>query len=173
MIEIQSINYCKQRYIWIFFACGFISSDLRPVVWFSSYKLQLFRYLKSFVKVLKLTGSLQVPTEKKPLNITTKTDVKAVKEPPNPEVQVPAGDESNKVNTAAARKSGGVHQVLSLDVTSAPRDANAVGQFGQAAMVASNEEAEVRKRWDEGHFNVYLSDQIPVDRAIPDTRPEM
>uniref|UniRef100_A0A4W6FQ49 Polypeptide N-acetylgalactosaminyltransferase 5 n=1 Tax=Lates calcarifer TaxID=8187 RepID=A0A4W6FQ49_LATCA len=31
----------------------------------------------------------------------------------------------------------------------------------------------VRKRWDEGHFNVYLSDKIPVDRAIPDTRPEM
>uniref|UniRef100_A0A3P9BNM4 Polypeptide N-acetylgalactosaminyltransferase 5 n=1 Tax=Maylandia zebra TaxID=106582 RepID=A0A3P9BNM4_9CICH len=32
-------------------------------------------------------------------------------------------------------------------------------------------DAEVKKRWDEGHFNVYLSDKIPVDRAIPDTRP--
>uniref|UniRef100_A0A671YY93 Polypeptide N-acetylgalactosaminyltransferase 5 n=1 Tax=Sparus aurata TaxID=8175 RepID=A0A671YY93_SPAAU len=36
----------------------------------------------------------------------------------------------------------------------------------------NNEDTEVRKRWDEGHFNVYLSDKIPVDRAIPDTRPE-
>uniref|UniRef100_H3DGE1 Glycosyltransferase 2-like domain-containing protein n=1 Tax=Tetraodon nigroviridis TaxID=99883 RepID=H3DGE1_TETNG len=30
----------------------------------------------------------------------------------------------------------------------------------------------VRERWDEGFFNVYLSDRIPVDRAVPDTRPE-
>lgn len=65
------------------------------------------------------------------------------------------------------------HKVLSLDVTLTPRDVNAVGQFGQAALVASNEDTEVRKRWDEGHFNVYLSDKIPVDRAIPDTRPKM
>uniref|UniRef100_A0A3P8PV78 Glycosyltransferase 2-like domain-containing protein n=1 Tax=Astatotilapia calliptera TaxID=8154 RepID=A0A3P8PV78_ASTCA len=35
----------------------------------------------------------------------------------------------------------------------------------------TSEDAEVKKRWDEGHFNVYLSDKIPVDRAIPDTRP--
>uniref|UniRef100_A0A3P8VQJ3 Polypeptide N-acetylgalactosaminyltransferase 5 n=1 Tax=Cynoglossus semilaevis TaxID=244447 RepID=A0A3P8VQJ3_CYNSE len=38
--------------------------------------------------------------------------------------------------------------------------------------VASNEEDEVKKRWDEGHFNVYLSDQIPIDRGMPDVRPE-
>uniref|UniRef100_A0A3B4WUG2 Polypeptide N-acetylgalactosaminyltransferase 5 n=1 Tax=Seriola lalandi dorsalis TaxID=1841481 RepID=A0A3B4WUG2_SERLL len=81
-----------------------------------------------------------------------------------------AGGDS-KDNSTAVRKPG-VHKVLSLDATLTPRDANAVGQFGQAALVASNEDAEVRKRWDEGHFNVYLSDQIPVDRAIPDTRPE-
>uniref|UniRef100_A0AAZ1XZR7 Glycosyltransferase 2-like domain-containing protein n=1 Tax=Oreochromis aureus TaxID=47969 RepID=A0AAZ1XZR7_OREAU len=65
----------------------------------------------------------------------------------------------------------GVHKVLSLDLTSSPRDANAVGQFGQPAVVGWKEDAEVKKRWDEGHFNVYLSDKIPVDRAIPDTRP--
>ncbi|KAL6100738.1 galnt5 [Pungitius sinensis] len=66
----------------------------------------------------------------------------------------------------------GVHKVLSLDLTIAPRDARAAGQFGQPALVANNEKAEVKKRWDEGHFNVFLSDRIPVDRAIPDTRPE-
>lgn len=76
-----------------------------------------------------------------------------------------------KDNATAVRKPG-VHKVLTLDVTLAPRNAKAVGQFGQAAFVSSNEDAEVRKRWDEGYFNVYLSDQIPIDRAIPDTRPD-
>lgn len=79
--------------------------------------------------------------------------------------------ESFKDNSTAANKTA-VHQVLSLDVTLSPRDPNAVGQFGLAAQVASNEEDEVKKRWDEGHFNVYLSDQIPIDRGIPDVRPE-
>uniref|UniRef100_A0A3Q3QZU4 Polypeptide N-acetylgalactosaminyltransferase n=1 Tax=Monopterus albus TaxID=43700 RepID=A0A3Q3QZU4_MONAL len=36
-----------------------------------------------------------------------------------------------------------------------------------------NEDTEVKRRWNEGYFNVYLSDRIPLDRAIPDTRPEM
>uniref|UniRef100_A0A3P8VSU3 Polypeptide N-acetylgalactosaminyltransferase 5 n=1 Tax=Cynoglossus semilaevis TaxID=244447 RepID=A0A3P8VSU3_CYNSE len=79
--------------------------------------------------------------------------------------------ESFKDNSTAANKTA-VHQVLSLDVTLSPRDPNAVGQFGLAAQVASNEEDEVKKRWDEGHFNVYLSDQIPIDRGMPDVRPE-
>lgn len=100
-----------------------------------------------------------------------KSDLNAVKETPKPTIKLHAGEDS-KNNSAAVRKPG-VHKVLSLDMTRAPRDANAVGQFGQAALVASNEDVEVRKRWDEGHFNVYLSDQIPVDRGIPDTRPEM
>uniref|UniRef100_A0A4W5PM51 Polypeptide N-acetylgalactosaminyltransferase 5 n=1 Tax=Hucho hucho TaxID=62062 RepID=A0A4W5PM51_9TELE len=68
-------------------------------------------------------------------------------------------------------RNAGVHKVFALDMTQAPRDANAIGQFGQAAIVPSDKEQEVRNRWNEGHFNVYLSDQIPVDRAIPDTRP--
>lgn len=76
-----------------------------------------------------------------------------------------------KDNATAVRKAG-VHKVLTLDATLAPRNAKAVGQFGQAAFVSSNEDAEVRKRWDEGYFNVYLSDQIPIDRAVPDTRPD-
>lgn len=78
-----------------------------------------------------------------------------------------------KENVTALRGKSGVHKVLSLDVTKAPRNPNAVGQFGQAVIWGSEEEAEVKKRWDEGHFNVHLSDQIPLDRAIPDTRPEM
>uniref|UniRef100_A0A3Q3DJM8 Polypeptide N-acetylgalactosaminyltransferase n=1 Tax=Hippocampus comes TaxID=109280 RepID=A0A3Q3DJM8_HIPCM len=66
-----------------------------------------------------------------------------------------------------------VHQVLSLDVTAAPRDPNAIGQFGQPATVPSEDSLKMKQRWNEGHFNVYLSEQIPLDRAIPDTRPEI
>ncbi|XP_061579600.1 polypeptide N-acetylgalactosaminyltransferase 5 [Cololabis saira] len=84
--------------------------------------------------------------------------------------KIKAGDDSLD-NFTAVRKSG-VHKVLSMDATVSPRNANAVGQFGQPGILASSEDAEVRRRWDEGHFNVYLSDQIPVDRAVPDTRPE-
>lgn len=80
-------------------------------------------------------------------------------------------DPGSKPDSAAARKAG-VHRVQHLDATLVPRDARAVGQFGQAALVSSREDAQVKKRWDEGFFNVYLSEQIPVDRAVPDTRPE-
>ncbi|MEQ2226477.1 hypothetical protein ILYODFUR_027870, partial [Ilyodon furcidens] len=74
-------------------------------------------------------------------------------------------------NSSAVRKPG-VHKVLSLDMTHAPRDPNAVGQFGLPVILPGSKDADVMKRWNEGHFNVYLSDQIPVDRAVPDTRPE-
>lgn len=74
--------------------------------------------------------------------------------------------------TSTAVRKAAVHRVQHLDATLVPRDAEAVGQFGQAALLSSREDAQVRKRWDEGFFNVYLSDQIPVDRAVPDTRPE-
>ncbi|XP_068559778.1 polypeptide N-acetylgalactosaminyltransferase 5 [Cebidichthys violaceus] len=100
-----------------------------------------------------------------------KHDLKAAKETPKPTIKLQAGD--SKDNSLTAVRKPGVHKVLSLDLTDAPRDANAVGQFGQAALVASHEDAEVKKRWGEGHFNVFLSDKIPVDRAVPDTRPEM
>ncbi|KAM3861953.1 polypeptide N-acetylgalactosaminyltransferase 5 [Diretmus argenteus] len=89
-----------------------------------------------------------------------------------PKPQRAAAAAASQVNSTVAGKPG-VHKVLSLDVTGAPRDAGAAGQFGQAAIVPSDKEGEVKKRWDEGHFNVFLSDQIPVDRAIPDTRPHM
>uniref|UniRef100_A0A3B5K155 Polypeptide N-acetylgalactosaminyltransferase n=1 Tax=Takifugu rubripes TaxID=31033 RepID=A0A3B5K155_TAKRU len=82
-----------------------------------------------------------------------------------PTVRTGAGPKPNS-------KKAGVHKVLYLDATLVPRDARAVGQFGQAVHVSSSEDALVRKSWDEGFFNVYLSNQIPLDRAIPDTRPE-
>lgn len=110
-------------------------------------------------------------TEEKLVRAIATGDPNAAKETLKPAMKLRAGDDS-KDNSTAVRKPG-VHKVVSLDATHVPRDANAVGQFGQAALVSSKEEPEVRKRWDEGHFNVYLSDQIPVDRAIPDTRPDM
>ncbi|XP_051564064.1 polypeptide N-acetylgalactosaminyltransferase 5-like isoform X2 [Myxocyprinus asiaticus] len=61
---------------------------------------------------------------------------------------------------------------MALDVTEKPRDQQAVGQFGQPARVPRGKELESQRRWKEGHFNVFLSEQIPIDRAIPDTRPQ-
>nr|XP_003478624.1 polypeptide N-acetylgalactosaminyltransferase 5 [Cavia porcellus] len=65
----------------------------------------------------------------------------------------------------------GMHQVLKIDVTLSPRDPKAPGQFGRPVIVPPGKEKEAQKRWKEGNFNVYLSDLIPVDRAIEDTRP--
>ncbi|XP_068185874.1 polypeptide N-acetylgalactosaminyltransferase 5 [Antennarius striatus] len=110
-------------------------------------------------------------TEDKQAGMITQRFSKVTKETPSPAIKLQAG-EGTRGNATTVIKAG-VHKVLSLDVTQSPRDSNAVGQYGQAAHVASEEDADVKKRWDEGHFNVYLSDKIPVDRAIPDTRPEM
>ncbi|XP_005315842.2 polypeptide N-acetylgalactosaminyltransferase 5 [Ictidomys tridecemlineatus] len=65
----------------------------------------------------------------------------------------------------------GMHQVLRVDVTLSPRDPKAPGQFGRPVVVPPGKEKEAERRWKEGNFNVYLSDLIPVDRAIEDTRP--
>ncbi|KAK2108923.1 Polypeptide N-acetylgalactosaminyltransferase 5 [Saguinus oedipus] len=65
----------------------------------------------------------------------------------------------------------GMHQVLRIDVTLSPRDPKAPGQFGRPVVVPHGKEKEAERRWKEGNFNVYLSDLIPVDRAIEDTRP--
>lgn len=67
--------------------------------------------------------------------------------------------------------SPGTHRVLSVDVTLAPRDPQAPGQFGHPVAVPDDKQEEAKSRWKEGNFNVYLSDLIPVDRAIADTRP--
>ncbi|XP_019492371.1 PREDICTED: polypeptide N-acetylgalactosaminyltransferase 5 [Hipposideros armiger] len=64
-----------------------------------------------------------------------------------------------------------MHQVLSIDMTVSPRDPKAPGQFGRPVVVPHGKEKEAERRWKEGNFNVYLSDLIPVDRAIEDTRP--
>nr|XP_014713757.1 polypeptide N-acetylgalactosaminyltransferase 5 [Equus asinus] len=65
----------------------------------------------------------------------------------------------------------GMHHVLKIDVTLSPRDPKAPGQFGRPVVVPHGKEKEAERRWKEGNFNVYLSDLIPVDRAIEDTRP--
>ncbi|MCI4378703.1 hypothetical protein PGIGA_G00218880 [Pangasianodon gigas] len=75
------------------------------------------------------------------------------------------------LDSTGVRKQGGLHVVMNLDVTHKPRDSRALGQFGWAAEVPLDDLEESRRRWSEGYFNVFLSEQIPVDRAIPDTRP--
>ncbi|NXX32876.1 GALT5 acetylgalactosaminyltransferase, partial [Nicator chloris] len=65
----------------------------------------------------------------------------------------------------------GMHRVLSMDATLTPRDPRAPGQFGHPVAVPDDKQEEAKSRWKEGNFNVYLSDLIPVDRAIADTRP--
>ncbi|XP_062933161.1 polypeptide N-acetylgalactosaminyltransferase 5 [Cynocephalus volans] len=65
----------------------------------------------------------------------------------------------------------GMHHVLRIDVTLSPRDPKAPGQLGRPIVVPPEKEKEANRRWKEGNFNVYLSDLIPVDRAIEDTRP--
>ncbi|GAB5575670.1 polypeptide N-acetylgalactosaminyltransferase 13 isoform X1 [Prionailurus iriomotensis] len=65
----------------------------------------------------------------------------------------------------------GMHHVLRIDLTLSPRDPKAPGQFGRPVVVPRGKEKEAERRWKEGNFNVYLSDLIPVDRAIEDTRP--
>ncbi|XP_053327290.1 polypeptide N-acetylgalactosaminyltransferase 5 [Spea bombifrons] len=74
-------------------------------------------------------------------------------------------------NQVAMARSSGKHKVLTLDRTMAPRDLRAPGQFGRPLKVPKDKEAEANRRWKEGNFNVYLSDLIPLDRAIEDTRP--
>ncbi|KAJ8352224.1 hypothetical protein SKAU_G00237000 [Synaphobranchus kaupii] len=76
-----------------------------------------------------------------------------------------------KANFSSAQKLG-MHRVMLLDMTQNPRDSSAIGQFGLPAVVPVGKQEEMHGRWSEGHFNVYLSEQIPVDRAIPDTRPQ-
>ncbi|XP_074684319.1 polypeptide N-acetylgalactosaminyltransferase 5 [Strix aluco] len=71
----------------------------------------------------------------------------------------------------AAGSSPGTHRVLSVDATLAPRDPQAPGQFGHPVAVPDDKQEEAKSRWKEGNFNVYLSDLIPVDRAVADTRP--
>ncbi|XP_056206540.1 polypeptide N-acetylgalactosaminyltransferase 5 [Falco biarmicus] len=71
----------------------------------------------------------------------------------------------------AGGRSLGTHRVLSVDATLAPRDPRAPGQFGHPVAVPDDKQDEAKSRWKEGNFNVYLSDLIPVDRAIADTRP--
>ncbi|XP_075841292.1 polypeptide N-acetylgalactosaminyltransferase 5 [Microtus pennsylvanicus] len=74
-------------------------------------------------------------------------------------------------NHTNSPENSGRHHVLRIDVTLSPRDPNAPGQFGRPVVVPPGKKKEAERRWKEGNFNVYLSDLIPVDRAIEDTRP--
>ncbi|XP_048048897.1 polypeptide N-acetylgalactosaminyltransferase 5 [Megalobrama amblycephala] len=89
-----------------------------------------------------------------------------------PDITQKAAEEVLVSTSVRARRSGGLHKVMALDVTDMPRDLQAMGQFGQPARVPRDKELESRRRWSEGYFNVFLSEQIPIDRAIPDTRPQ-
>lgn len=109
-----------------------------------------------------------------PVQTTSQPSNKDVRGQQDAQVEQPKLKEPPAVQenaTSPGRKTS-VHKVLTLDATLAPRNPAAVGQFGRAAFAASSEDAQVRKRWDEGYFNVYLSDKIPIDRALPDTRPD-
>lgn len=79
-----------------------------------------------------------------------------------------AGYQQSHTNTP---ENPGRHRVLRIDVTLSPRDPSAPGQFGRPVVVPPGKNKEAERRWKEGNFNVYLSDLIPVDRAIEDTRP--
>uniref|UniRef100_A0A8C5S323 Uncharacterized protein n=1 Tax=Laticauda laticaudata TaxID=8630 RepID=A0A8C5S323_LATLA len=86
-----------------------------------------------------------------------------------------AGEEQfakpNQSHVDVAAGNSRLHKVFTIDRTLTPRDPRAPGQFGRPAKVPGEKEEEAKRRWNEGNFNVYLSDLIPVDRAIDDTRP--
>ncbi|XP_008839971.1 polypeptide N-acetylgalactosaminyltransferase 5 [Nannospalax galili] len=84
-------------------------------------------------------------------------------------IQAEAHQKSH-TNTPSSENPGR-HRVLRIDVTLSPRDPKAPGQFGHPVAVPPGKKKEAEQRWKEGNFNVYLSDLIPVDRAIEDTRP--
>ncbi|XP_038862248.1 polypeptide N-acetylgalactosaminyltransferase 5-like [Salvelinus namaycush] len=136
---------------------------------FIKYKVAVDRTVKSVKKDVLKGKEVVVNIKHKRIKAVDKGKPYALKETllPRAKFKLQPGVPTNSTDV----RNTGVHKVLALDMTQAPRDANAIGQFGKAAMVPSDKEQEVRSRWNEGYFNVYLSDQIPVDRAIPDTRP--
>lgn len=105
---------------------------------------------------------------------SNKTKTRSIQKPSELKLQGQADESVMLLNSTDVRRrrSGGLHKIMALDVTDIPRDPQAIGQFGQPANVPRDKEVESRKRWNEGYFNVFLSEQIPVDRAIPDTRPQ-
>ncbi|XP_051875260.1 polypeptide N-acetylgalactosaminyltransferase 5 [Pristis pectinata] len=82
------------------------------------------------------------------------------------------GDKVLPRSVASLGSAIGVHRVLSIDRTISPRNPEAVGQFGQPAVVPKEQEERAKEKWNEGHFNVHLSNMIPLDRGVPDTRPK-
>ncbi|XP_030065950.1 polypeptide N-acetylgalactosaminyltransferase 5 [Microcaecilia unicolor] len=103
--------------------------------------------------------NLNHPVKGQDMNLNGKGQVQIIKHPV-------------ESNNTYLTKDTGMHKVLTLDETMSPRDPKAPGQFGHAAEVPKGKETEASQRWKEGNFNVYLSDLIPLDRAIDDTRPK-
>ncbi|XP_063285692.1 polypeptide N-acetylgalactosaminyltransferase 5 [Pelobates fuscus] len=87
------------------------------------------------------------------------------------QIKLPANVQNGNNNQVTVARNSGVHKVLTLDRTIIPRNPKAPGQYGRSVAVPKDKEEEAKRRWKEGNFNVYLSDLIPLDRAIEDTRP--
>ncbi|XP_066432101.1 polypeptide N-acetylgalactosaminyltransferase 5 [Eleutherodactylus coqui] len=81
-------------------------------------------------------------------------------------------DGQNEIIKKQVPAGSGKHKVLTIDLTMRPRNPRAPGQYGRPVAVPKDKEQEASRRWKEGNFNVYLSDIIPLDRAIEDTRPK-
>ena len=57
-------------------------------------------------------------------------------------------------------------------MTSLPFDPNAPGQQGEPVVIEMGKEREVNEGWRNASFNQYVSDRIPLERSLPDVRPD-
>ncbi|XP_078594418.1 polypeptide N-acetylgalactosaminyltransferase 13-like [Branchiostoma floridae x Branchiostoma japonicum] len=64
------------------------------------------------------------------------------------------------------------HIVLNVDATMEPRDPHAPGAKGRAVEDAMPQhQADIEAGWKAASFNQFISDLIPYERSLPDTRP--
>nr|XP_060633189.1 polypeptide N-acetylgalactosaminyltransferase 5 [Anolis sagrei ordinatus] len=128
---------------------------------------------KDIANATKAVGLIQAATVKAVTPKASLTEGKELKDVNA--VGLVDQDQLRKINHSDSaihfKENTKVHKVFSIDKTLGPRDPNAAGQFGRPAVVPNEKQDEAKRRWNEGNFNVYLSDVIPIDRAIEDTRP--